>query len=71
MCSGRFRAYRVNPERTGQGAILSGYRLIFDKESIDESGKANLELHGGSETGRVIYFIPDADLRKLDDGEVG
>jgi hypothetical protein len=71
MCSGRFRAYRIQPEQTGRAAVLSGYRLVFDNESIDRSGKANLEPHGGSETWGVIYLIPDTDLQKLDDGEVG
>jgi len=71
MCSGRFRAYRVIPEHTGRAALLSGYRLLFDKESTDGSGKANLEPHGGSETWGVTYLIPDGDLQKIDDGEVG
>jgi gamma-glutamylcyclotransferase len=71
MCSGRFRAYRVHPEGAGRGALLTGYRLLFNKESTDGSGKANVEAHEGSETWGVLYVISDADLRTLDDGEVG
>jgi gamma-glutamylcyclotransferase len=71
MCLGRFRAYRVRPEGAGRGAVLTGYRLMFNKESTDGSGKANVEAHEGSETRGVVYVISDADLRTLDDGEVG
>ncbi len=71
MCSGRFRAYRVRPEGAGCGALLTGYRLLFNKESTDGSGKANVEAHEGSETWGVLYVISDADLRTLDDGEAG
>src|ERR1700687_6278972 len=71
MSSGRFRAYRVRPEGAGRGALLSGYRLLFNKESTDGSGKANVEAHEGSETWGVLYVISNADLRTLDDGEVG
>jgi hypothetical protein len=71
MCSGRFRAYRVRPKGAGVGALLTGYRLLFDKESTDGSGKANVEAHEGSESWGVLYVISDADLRTLDDGEVG
>src|SRR5579862_488368 len=71
MCSSRFRAYHVRPEGAGRGAMLTGYRLLFNKESTDGSGKANVETHEGSETWGVLYVISDADLRILDDGEVG
>jgi gamma-glutamylcyclotransferase len=71
MCSGRFRAYHLRPEGAGRGALLTGYRLLFNKASTDRSGKANVEAHEGSETWGVLYEISDADLRTLDDGEVG
>jgi gamma-glutamylcyclotransferase len=71
MCSGRFRAYGVHPEGAGRTALLPGYRLLFNKESMDGSGKANLERHEGSETWGVLYVLSDADLQTLDDGEVG
>jgi hypothetical protein len=72
MCSGRFRDYGVSPEGNGRGALLVGYRLTFNKRSHrDGSGKANVESHEGSEVWGVLYVIPDADLRTLDDGEGG
>jgi gamma-glutamylcyclotransferase (GGCT)/AIG2-like uncharacterized protein YtfP len=71
MCSGRFRDYRVHPEREGRSAVLAGYRLIFNKPSTDSSGKANIEQHHGSQVWGVLYSIPDADLAVLDRGEVG
>jgi len=71
MCSGRFRAYGVHPDSAGRSALLTGYRLPFNKESTDGSGKANLEAQEGSETRGVVYALSDADLRTLDDGEVG
>lgn len=71
MCSGRFRAYRVHPEGAGRSAVLTGYRLLFNKESMDGSGKANVEAQVGALVWGVLYSIPDADLAPLDDGEVG
>lgn len=71
MCSGRFRDYGVHPEGAGRAALLAGYRLLFNKESTDGSGKANVEAHPGSDTWGVLYTIPDADLPTLDAGEVG
>lgn len=71
MCSGRLRAYKVHPEGVGRSALLTGYRLLFNKPSTDGSGKANVEQHGESQVWGVLYSIPDADLAVLDDGEVG
>ncbi|HUK31292.1 MAG TPA: gamma-glutamylcyclotransferase [Candidatus Acidoferrum sp.] len=71
MCSGRFRAYRVHPDGAGRGALLRGYRLLFNKRSTDGSGKANVEAREAAEVWGVLYSIPDADLPTLDDGEVG
>jgi gamma-glutamylcyclotransferase len=71
MCLGRFRAYGVHPDSAGRSALLTGYQLLFNKESTDGSGKANLGAHEGSETWGVVYALSDADLRTLDDGEVG
>jgi hypothetical protein len=71
MCSGRFRDYGVCPEGVGRPAVLSGHRLIFNKKSTkDNSGKANVEA-GDSEVWGVLYTLSDADLRQLDEGEVG
>jgi cation transport regulator ChaC len=71
MCSGRFRHYRMHPEGEGRAALLSEYRLLFNKKSNDGSGKANAELHPGGQVRGVLYAIPDADLKTLDDGEKG
>jgi gamma-glutamylcyclotransferase (GGCT)/AIG2-like uncharacterized protein YtfP len=72
MCSGRFRDYRVSPEAAAQGALLTGYRLRFNKRStLDGSGKANVEANEGSEIWGVVYSIRDGDLHTLDKGEGG
>jgi hypothetical protein len=71
MCSGRFRDHKVRPEGAGRSALPVGYRLVFSKLSIDGSGKANVELHEGSQVWGVLYSIPDGDLQTLDNGEVG
>ena len=71
MCSGRFRDYGVQPEGAVRGALLVGYRLLFNKQSTDGSGKANVETHEGSLVWGVLYSVPDADLQLLDNGEVG
>jgi len=71
MCSGRFRAYGVHPLGTGRTAVLTGYRLLFNKPSTDRSGKANVEPERGARAWGVLYSIPDAELQMLDDGEVG
>ena len=71
MCSGRFCDYGVHPEGVGWVALLTGYRLLFNKPSTDGSGKANLEQCEGSQVWGVLYSIPDAELAVLDEGEVG
>ena len=71
MCSGRFRDYGVSPEASGIGALLDGYHMLFNKQSMDGSGKANLEAHEGSHVWGVLYSITHADLLTLDAGEVG
>jgi hypothetical protein len=72
MCSGRFRDYKVSPDCPGRAALLSNYRLVFNKKSTkDLSGKANVTFHEGSEVWGVLYSIPDSDLQKLDKGEGG
>jgi cation transport regulator ChaC len=71
MCSGRFRDYGVSAEAPGIGALLAGHHLLFNKQSTDGSGKANVEAREGSETWGVLYVIPDEDLPTLDAGEVG
>lgn len=69
MCSGRFRAYGVVPDRVGVPATLDGYELRFNKKSIDGSGKASVDPVDGATTRGVLYSIPDAQLETLDTGE--
>jgi hypothetical protein len=72
MCSGRFRDYGVSPEGPGRAAVLSGYRLLFNKKSSEDgSGKANVAAQADSDVWGVLYTIPDVDLDKLDKGEGG
>lgn len=71
MCSGRLREYSVVPEGRGRPALLQNYRLCFNKKSDDGSGKANIEEYSGGEMWGVIYTMSEADLRRLDRGEVG
>jgi hypothetical protein len=66
MCSGRFRTYRVHPEGAGRIALLTGYRLLFNKESTDGSGKANVEAQVGAQVWGVLYSIPIEDLATLE-----
>jgi len=69
MCSGRLREYSVAPERPGVAAVLSKYRLRFNKRSLDGSGKANVENDSASEVWGVLYSIPEDQLAALDQGE--
>lgn len=70
MCSGRLRDYCVVPVARGRSASLQGYRVRFNKMSQkDGSGKANVEPHPGGDVWGVLYMIPDAHLKRLDDGE--
>jgi gamma-glutamylcyclotransferase (GGCT)/AIG2-like uncharacterized protein YtfP len=72
MCSGRLRNYGVSPRGAGRAAVLTGYQLLFNKRSSsDDSGKANVQPRAGSEVWGVLYTISDADLQRLDEGEVG
>jgi hypothetical protein len=72
MCTGRFLAYEVSPDGPGKAAMLTGYRLVFNKRSTkDGSGKANVERQEGSVVWGVLYTVPDGDLDKLDHGEGG
>jgi gamma-glutamylcyclotransferase len=69
MCSGRFRAYGVEPIGRGRAALHDGYRLYFSKLSMDGSGKATVSRCAGHQVWGVLYEIHDADLARLDKGE--
>jgi cation transport regulator ChaC len=69
MCSGRFRAYGLEPIGHGRAALLDGYRLDFSKLSKDGSGKATVSPCSGHQVWGVLYEIHEADLACLDKGE--
>lgn len=71
MCSARFRDHGISPESGGTAALLAGYRLLFNKKSVDASGKANIEPMKGSNVWGVLYEIPEGALGALDKGEGG
>ena len=54
MCSGRFRAYGVHSEGAGRSAVLTGYRLLFNKQSTDGSGQASHNIRLTRQHG--LYF---------------
>ncbi len=54
-------------------ARLSGYRLVFNKQSTDGTAKANIE-HSSQEDDFVlgcVYQIPESDFEKLRSIEIG
>lgn len=69
MCSERLKKYGVAPEGQGEPAYLAGYRLRFNKRSVDGSGKANVEPDACATLWGVVYEIPTAQLQTLDRGE--
>jgi gamma-glutamylcyclotransferase len=69
MCSGRFRAYRIEPVGRGRAALLDRYCLVFNKLSKDGSGKATVSPRDGHHVWGVLYEVDDADLARLDKGE--
>jgi hypothetical protein len=71
MCSVRFRTYGISPGDRGTAAFLAGYRVVFNKRSVDGSGKANIEPMERSNAWGVLYEIPDDALAALDKGEGG
>jgi hypothetical protein len=72
MCSGRFRAYEVNPRKPGMPAVLRDHRLCFNKLSRkDCSGKANVAPQEGTDVWGVLYEIPEYELPELVRKEVG
>jgi hypothetical protein len=46
MCSGRFRAYGLEPIGHGRAVLLDGYRLDFSKRSKDGSGNSGPGITG-------------------------
>jgi gamma-glutamylcyclotransferase len=69
MCSGRFRAYGLEPIGHGHAVLLDGYRLDFSKLSKDGSGKATVSPCSSHQVWGVLYEIHKADLACLDKGE--
>jgi len=50
-------------------AELDGWRLAFNKESEDGSGKANIEESPGDSVFGVIYEIDETEKKHLDEKE--
>jgi gamma-glutamylcyclotransferase (GGCT)/AIG2-like uncharacterized protein YtfP len=69
MCSGRFRAYGIEPVGRGRAALLDRYCLDFNKLSKDGSGKATVSPRDGYHVWGVLYEVDDAGLARLDKGE--
>jgi gamma-glutamylcyclotransferase len=69
MCSGRFRAYGLEPVGRGRAALLDRYSLDFSKLSKDGSGKATVSPRDGHHVWGVLYEVDDTDLARLDKGE--
>lgn len=50
-------------------ARIDGWRLRFDKKSLDGSGKCHIERQPGACVHGVVFRIYDADLERLDQAE--
>jgi gamma-glutamylcyclotransferase len=52
-------------------ARLEGYRLVFNKKSVDGSSKANLIRSAGDKVWGVLYEMDEGELKRLDRSEGG
>jgi gamma-glutamylcyclotransferase len=50
-------------------AVLKGYEFLFNKRSMDGSGKANLHPKKGAEAHGVVYALSQEQFDKLDQFE--
>jgi len=60
---------RVPSAKPVSHARIEGWRLQFDKRSVDGSGKCHIVPSPGDVVYGVVFFIPLADHGKLDDFE--
>jgi gamma-glutamylcyclotransferase len=70
MCSARVRDYGISPS-SGTAALLNDHALLFDKRSMDGSGKANVVAGLKSQVWGVLYSLSDDDFALLSKGEKG
>lgn len=71
MCSMRLKARRITLAKKAAPVWLDDYRLAFNKESKDHSGKANIESSSGHRMWGVLYRIPAVQFELLDHEEKG
>jgi hypothetical protein len=57
MCLGRIRDYGVRPDGVGRPAVLKGHRLVFNKKSKDNSGKARTGQLSKLRSDNLSYII--------------
>lgn len=62
---------RIGPVKVKSRAFLRDWQMVFNKRSIDGSGKANLVESPGAVTWGVLYEIDAQDFKKLDGIEGG
>jgi hypothetical protein len=62
---------RAPSARAGGRALLSGWRLAFDKPGRDGSAKANLRREVGSLVWGALYALAPGDWPRLDAAEPG
>jgi hypothetical protein len=70
LSSGRLRE-RAPTARAIGAARLAGYRLVWDKEGSDGSGKVNLAPDARESVWGVVFALSPADLAALDGFEPG
>lgn len=69
MLRERLLARKVRVLGAAQPAVAEGYRLVFNKESVDGSSKANLTAEAGAKTWGVLFSVDPASLSALNDAE--
>ena len=69
MLPARLLARKARLLGEAQPAVAEGYRLVFNKESVDGSSKANLITAAGAKTWGIIFSVDPASLSALDDAE--
>ena len=62
---------RINDVKTLNIGLLLDFKLLFNKKSIDGTGKANIVYSPGDAVWGVVYKIYEDSMDKLDRIEVG
>lgn len=71
MCSSRLHKYEVESSGPGIPAKLSGYGLVLNKKSKDDSGKANIEIIPDRTVWGVLFDVSNEGFARLLDREKG